>query len=222
VGVAGVAGNGQETLAAVVAGHRPLASGTVTLGGTDVTAWDNARRRAQGLTHIPEDRNGAGVALDGTATANLVAGSHRRAPLGGRLRLRPSAMRAHARDLIQRFGIRVADPAAPVRGLSGGNVQKLVVARELAHRSPFLLAEQPTRGIDLGAIEFVYEQLDEYRASGGSVLLISSELSELLALSDRIVVLTDGHIAGEFATAEADPEHIGALMAGITVTPEPV
>lgn len=222
VGVAGVAGNGQETLAEVVAGHRVPTSGTVTLGATTVTTWDNARRRAEGLTHIPEDRNGAGVALDATATVNLGAGFHRRPPLGGRWRLRPSAIRAHARELIQRFGIRVADPGAPVRGLSGGNVQKLVVARELAHRSPFLLAEQPTRGIDLGAIEFVYEQLDEYRAAGGAVLLISSELTELLALSDRIVVLADGQIVGEFTSAEADPETIGALMAGIAVTPEPV
>jgi simple sugar transport system ATP-binding protein len=222
VGVAGVAGNGQETLAAVVAGHRIPASGTVTSTGTDVTARGNAHRRAAGLAHIPEDRNSAGVALNGSAVVNLAAGFHRRPPLTGRGLLRPRAMRAHARELIERFGIRVADPAAAVRGLSGGNVQKLVVARELAHRSPFLLAEQPTRGIDLGAVEFVYQQLNEYRAGGGAVLLISSELSELLALGDRIVVLADGRIVGEFAAAAADPEIIGALMAGAAVTPEPV
>ncbi|MQY27830.1 ABC transporter ATP-binding protein [Nocardia aurantia] len=214
VAVAGVAGNGQETLAAVVAGHRLPATGTVTLAGTDVTTRGNDRRRAAGLAHIPEDRNGAGVAAAASAIVNLAAGFHRGPPLGRRGRLSPRAMRAHARELIARFGIRVADPAAPVQGLSGGNVQKLVVARELAHRSPFLLAEQPTRGIDLGAIEFVYRQLDEFRAAGGAVLLISSELTELLALGDRVVVLADGRIAGEFDSAGADPEIIGALMAG--------
>ncbi len=220
VGVAGVAGNGQEILAAIVAGMRVPDSGAVTLGGHDVTTWDNARRREAGLTHIPEDRNSTGVALDASATTNLAAGFHRRAPLGDRGLISPRAMRAHARDLIARFGIRVADPDVAVRGLSGGNVQKLVVARELAHRSPFLLAEQPTRGIDLGAVEFVYRQLDEYRSEGGAVLLISSELSELLALADRIVVLADGVVVGDFAAAEADSERIGALMAGPAIAAE--
>jgi len=206
----------------IVAGARVPDSGTVTLGACDVTTWNNARRRDAGLTHIPEDRNSAGVALDASVIANLTAGFHRRAPLGARGLVSPPAMRAHARELVARFGIRVADPAAAVRGLSGGNVQKLVVARELAHRSPFLLAEQPTRGIDLGAVEFVYRQLDEYRSDGGAVLLISSELSELLALADRIVVLTDGSIVGEFTAAAADPEQIGALMAGTAISAEPL
>ncbi|MFF0490470.1 ABC transporter ATP-binding protein [Nocardia sp. NPDC004068] len=222
VGVAGVAGNGQETLAAVIAGHRIPNGGKVILAGTDITTRDNARRRAAGLAHIPEDRNGTGVAPVGSVIVNLAAGFQRRRPLGGRFRLRPAALRAHARELVARFGIRVADPAVAVRTLSGGNVQKLVVARELAHRSPFLLAEQPTRGIDLGAIEFVYEQLDEYRAAGGAVLLISSELGELLALADRIVVIADGRLVGEFDSGAADPETLGALMARSAAAREPV
>ncbi|MGI5219731.1 ABC transporter ATP-binding protein [Nocardia sp. CA-290969] len=214
VGVAGVAGNGQETLAAVVAGHHAPAAGSVELDGAEVTGLDNGGRRRRGLAHIPEDRNRDGVAPDGSVAVNLAAGFHRRPPLAVRGILRPRALRAHARELIGRFGIKVADPADPVRSLSGGNTQKLVVARELAHSARLLLAEQPTRGVDLGAVEFIYERLDEYRAGGGAVLLISSDLGELRTLSDRILVLSAGVITGELDAADADPETIGILMSG--------
>nr|WP_276514876.1 ABC transporter ATP-binding protein [Nocardia transvalensis] len=220
VGIAAIAGNGQETLAAVVAG-RHAATGTITLAGTDVTAAGHTERRARGLAHIPEDRNRRGVAADADAVTTLAAGFHRARPLAVRGILRPRAMRDHARRLIDRFGIRVPDISAPVRTLSGGNTQKLVVARELAHRAPFLLAEQPTRGVDLGAIEFIYERLDEYRAEGGAILLISTELTELLTLADRILVLANGRSVGEFAGADADAERIGALMSGAPRTPAP-
>ncbi|GAA5069681.1 ABC transporter ATP-binding protein [Nocardia callitridis] len=214
VGIAAVAGNGQETLAGVVAGHRALERGSVTLADVDITGLDNADRRAHGLAHIPEDRHRDGVAGDGDIVTSLVAGFHRRAPISVRGILRPRAMRAHAEGLIRRFGIKVADPARAVRTLSGGNIQKLVVARELAHAAPLLLAEQPTRGVDLGAIEFIYDRLDEYRDGGGAVLLISSELSELLTLSDRIVVLCRGSVVAELPVAEADAERLGLLMSG--------
>ncbi|WP_280272388.1 ATP-binding cassette domain-containing protein [Nocardia wallacei] len=221
VGIAGVAGNGQETLAAVVAGHRTGVDGTITLAGSDVTAAGHSERRAHGLAHIPEDRNRSGVAHEADAVTNLAAGFHRAPPLALRGLLRPRAMRAHARQLIDRFGIRIPDPTAPVRTLSGGNTQKLVVARELAHGAALLLAEQPTRGVDLGAIEFIYERLDEYRAEGGAILLISTELTELLTLADRILVLADGRLAGEFDGAQADAEQIGALMSGGAPAPAP-
>lgn len=222
VGVAGVAGNGQETLAAAVAGHRTLTAGSVVLAGTEVTGLDNRDRRRRGLAHIPEDRNREGVALDGSVAVSLAAGFHRRPPLTIRGILRPRAIRDHARALIARFGIKAGDPGDPVRTLSGGNVQKLVVARELAHSARLLLAEQPTRGVDLGAVEFIYERLDEYRAAGGAVLLISSDLSELLTLSDRIVVLSAGTITGELDASTADPEMIGLLMSGGEVPDSPV
>ncbi|NKY33479.1 ABC transporter ATP-binding protein [Nocardia speluncae] len=217
VGIAGVAGNGQETLAAVLAGHQMLTSGSIELNGAEMTELDNGGRRRAGLAHIPEDRYRDGVAADGSVAVNLAAGFHRHPPLAIRGILRPRALRAHARDLIGRFGIKVADPADPVRALSGGNTQKLVVARELAHSAQLLVAEQPTRGVDLGAVEFIYECLDEYRAGGGAVLLISSDLAELRALSDRIVVLSAGVISGELDAAAADPETIGILMSGGTV-----
>ncbi|MBF6169945.1 ABC transporter ATP-binding protein [Nocardia blacklockiae] len=221
VGIAGVAGNGQEALAATVAGHLTGIAGTVTLAGVDVTAAGHTERRARGLAHITEDRNRDGVARDADAVVNLAAGFHRAPPLAVRGLLRPRALRAHAEHLIERFGVRLPDPAAPVRTLSGGNTQKLVVARELAHDAPLLLAEQPTRGVDLGAIEFIYRRLDEYRARGGAILLISTELTELLTLADRILVLTGGRLVGEFDGAHADPEQLGALMSGGSPTPTP-
>ncbi|SIR88396.1 ABC transporter ATP-binding protein [Williamsia sterculiae] len=218
VGVAGVAGNGQETLAAVVAGHRQLRAGRVILDGVDVTRTYNHHRRRVGLAHIPEDRNRDGVARDADVATNLATGFHRSAPLAVRGILRPRAIRAHATDLIGHFGIKVGGPGVAVRTLSGGNTQKVVIARELTHAVPFLLAEQPTRGVDLGAIEFIYERLDRYRRNGGGILLVSSEISELLSLSDRILVMFAGRIAGELSAVEATPERIGALMSGTAAT----
>lgn len=214
VGVAGVAGNGQEELVAALVGLCRPDAGQVILNGRDVTLADVAGHRTAGLAYIPEDRAAVGTAPAGSAADNLAMGFHRRPPLArGRL-LDTGAMRIWARRLIARFDIRIADERHAAGTLSGGNLQKLVVARELAHAAPVLIAEQPTRGVDVGATEFIHAQLAAERAAGRAVLLVSAELSEILALSDRILVMFEGRLLAELPAADADAETVGALMAG--------
>ncbi|WP_433435037.1 ABC transporter ATP-binding protein [Nonomuraea sp. CA-141351] len=214
VGVAGVAGNGQDVLAAALAGHTPVASGTITLLGQDVTRVGNARRRAAGLSHIPEDRNRSGTAAQGDAVVNLGIGYHRAPPLLEAGLLRPRALRAHAERLIDRFGVKITSPSTPVGTLSGGNAQKLVVARELGRETRFLLAEQPTRGVDIGSIEAIHAELDAYRRRGGAILLVSSELTEIRSLCDRVVVMFEGRVMADLATGTVSDADLGLLMAG--------
>jgi len=215
VGVAGVAGNGQDALAAAIGGHHALRAGRIRIAGTDVTGLDNRRRRDLGFTHIPEDRHVVGSAPLGDAVLNLAVGYHRSAPLRVRGLLQPKRMVEHAERLIRRFGVKIAGPAVAVGTLSGGNLQKIVVARELGHDAPLLVAEQPTRGVDIGAIESIHGELDEYRARGGAVLLISSELSEVLNLSDRIAVMFEGRVMAVIPAAEATASLLGLMMAGV-------
>ncbi|GMA29854.1 ABC transporter ATP-binding protein [Arenivirga flava] len=215
VGIAGVAGNGQDALAAAIGGHHPLRSGRIRIAGTDVDGADNRRRRDLGFTHIPEDRHVTGSAPLGDAVLNLAVGYHRRSPLRERGLLQPKRMVEHAERLIRRFGVRIAGPAVAVGTLSGGNLQKIVVARELGHDAPLLVAEQPTRGVDIGAIESIHGELDEYRARGGAVLLVSSELSEVLNLSDRIAVMFEGRVMAVIPSAEATVPLLGLMMAGV-------
>ena len=177
------------------------------------------RRRiaAPGLAYVPEDRALVGSALAADAVDNLSLGFQRAAPLSRRGWLRPRrAMAARARELIARFGVKIASERARAGSLSGGNLQKLVVARELAHEAPALIAEQPTRGVDIGAIEFIHRQLVAERDRGRAVLLVSAELSEILALSDRVLVMYEGRILADVPRAEASEERLGLLMAGRT------
>ncbi len=213
VGLAGVAGNGQSELVEALVGLRKLDGGRVLLSGADVTGADVAERRA-GLAYIPEDRASVGAALGASAADNLAMGFHRAAPLayGGLIDRRAVATRARA--LIARFGVRIAGENALARSLSGGNLQKLVVARELSHAAPALIAEQPTRGVDVGATEFIHGQLVAERDAGRAVLLVSAELSEILALSDRILVMYEGRILADLPREEASEETLGLLMAG--------
>ncbi len=178
VGIAGVAGNGQTELVEALTGLRALDSGRVEIAGHDVTRADVERHRAAGLAYIPEDRAVTGTARAASAADNLAMGFQRSPELAHSGFLDRRAVVARARRLIARFDIRMASESAPVASLSGGNLQKVVVARELAHEAPLLIAEQPTRGVDVGAIEFIHGLLIAERAKGRAMLLVSAELSE--------------------------------------------
>ena len=213
VGIAGVEGNGQTELVEAITGLRRPARGRITVGGVDVTRGDPRRAARAGVAHIPEDRQRRGLVLEFTVEDNMILGVHDRAPFAGRLRIDRHAVRARAADLIRLFDVRPADPSAPARVLSGGNQQKVVLAREISRRPRLLVAAQPTRGLDVGATEFVHAQLVAERERGAAVLLVSADLAEVCALSDRILVFFRGRIAGERRpdTPEGD---LGALMTG--------
>jgi ABC-type uncharacterized transport system ATPase subunit len=218
VGIAGVAGNGQNELVEALVGLRAPDKGEVRLAGTSVTAAGVAAHRRAGLAYVPEDRAVVGAALAGDAVDNLAMGFQRSPPFSRRGLLNLAAMAARARELIEKFGIRIASERARAGSLSGGNLQKLVVARELAHEAAVLIAEQPTRGVDVGATDFIHRQLVAERDLGRAVLLVSAELSEILGLSDRILVMYEGHIRADIPRSQASEEQIGMLMAGKTTT----
>ena len=162
--------------------------------------------REAGLAYIPEDRATVGTALPASAAENLAIGFHRHPPLSRHGLLDRTAMARRARDLIAKFDIRIGSEQLPVGTLSGGNLQKVVVARELSHAAPVLIAEQPTRGVDVGAIEFIHGQLLAERDRGCAILLVSAELSEIMALSDRILVMYEGRILAEVPGKGADEQ----------------
>jgi simple sugar transport system ATP-binding protein len=216
VGIAGVAGNGQSELIEALMGLTPIAAGTVSLDERDVTHKSVAAHRAGGLSYIAEDRARTATAATASAMDNLAMGFHRAPPLAVKGLLQPKAVRAWARSLIDRFDIKIASEDTPVGTLSGGNLQKVVTARELAHNAPVLIAEQPTRGVDVGAIAFIHAELLNERDRGHGILLVSAELSEILALADRILVMYEGRIVAEFARADADEATLGLYMAGGT------
>ncbi|MBX6721684.1 MAG: ATP-binding cassette domain-containing protein, partial [Dactylosporangium sp.] len=221
LGIAGVQGNGQTELVEAIMGLRPVRAGSVVLGGETVT---NRRTRdilRAGVGYIPEDRSADGLVADFTVAENLVLDTYDRPPYGSKLVLDADAIEAGARDMIARFDVRTSSPDAPVATLSGGNQQKVIVARELARPLKLLVAAQPTRGVDVGSIEFIHQQIVAERDRGTAVLLVSSELDEVLGLADRIAVMCGGRI---LATVPADTprEEIGLLMAGITVDEEAV
>jgi ABC-type uncharacterized transport system ATPase subunit len=212
VGIAGVAGNGQTALVEALVGLAP-ATGRVALDGVAIERMPVAARRRAGIGYIAEDRQRTATAPGASVQDNLAMGYQRTPPLH-HLLLSPRRMGTWARGLIAKFDIRVAGPWVRVHTLSGGNAQKLVVARELAREAALVIAEQPTRGVDVGAIAFIHAELFRARDRGQAVLLISSEMSEILALSDRILVMFDGRIVGEVPRAEASETELGLLMAG--------
>lgn len=212
VGIAGVSGNGQAELIRMLVGlDRPL-SGEITLSGTRIDGFDVPERRRAGLSYIPEDRQRVGLALGATVSENASAGRDDRSAYASGPFLKRKAMAHFARSLIDRYGIRVAGPSALASTMSGGNKQKLVVARELTRSTPLVIAENPTWGVDIGAIDFIHGELVRMRNEGHAVLLVSSELDEIMALADRILVMYSGRIAGEIAGSEADRETLGRLM----------
>jgi ABC-type uncharacterized transport system ATPase subunit len=221
VGIAGVAGNGQSELVEALAGLRETTAGHVTLQGADITHASATERRLKGLAYVPEDRHAVGTAPAASVAENLAMGHHRTS-LSSRGLLPPTAVREHAKRLIERFGIKASSPEVPATALSGGNLQKLLIGRELAHDAPLLLVEQPTRGVDIGAIQNIHDQLIAYRDAGHAVLLVSAELSEIRGLADRVLVMYEGRITASYDKDEADERTLGLAMAGAQVTVEAV
>ena len=213
VGIAGVQGNGQTELLECVAGLCPLRAGRVRLGGRDVTGHTPRQRMEAGLAHVPEDRHQRGLVLDFSVEENLVLGRHRgfRTWYG----LDRGRIAERAVQLVERFDVRPAMPEAAAWTLSGGNQQKVVVAREMTGGPSLLLAGQPTRGVDVGAIEQIHGRIREARDAGMGVLLVSADLAELLALSDRVAVMYEGRIVAEMDVSEASVARLGELMMGV-------
>jgi general nucleoside transport system ATP-binding protein len=214
VAVAGVAGNGQRELAETIAGIRPATKGTLSVAGRRPRKGDPRAAIACGVAYVPEDRLGTGLAPSVTIASNLALKSYREPPASTGPLLRLRRIRDRAVELIQRYRIAAPGPQAPVRLLSGGNLQKVVLAREFSGRPKVLVAASPTRGLDVGAIESVHSYLNEAAANDVGVLLLSEDLDEILTLADRIVVLYEGRIVGETPRARANVEEIGLQMAG--------
>ena len=208
VGIAGVAGNGQRELAEVVAGLRPPFSGTVRIAGKDVTGAGASAARKAGLAYVPEDRLGTGLSPSLSVAENLLLTRPRS------FFMRRREAEEAARQIIERFGVKASGPQAPTRELSGGNAQKVLLARELSEEPKVIVVASPTRGLDVGAAEAVRGLLDERRAAGCAVLLISEDLDEVLSMSDRILALYEGRIVYETQGEGSDVEEIGLAMAG--------
>jgi general nucleoside transport system ATP-binding protein len=213
VGIAGVDGNGQTELIDALTGLRKAASGRVVVAGKDVTNESARDALDAGLGHIPEDRHRRGLVLDFTLAENIALHDYREPPDSRFGWLYPSRLIARARRLLKEFDVRGGGPVTRASALSGGNQQKVVVAREVSRDPRVLLAAQPTRGLDVGAIEFVHRRLVEERDEGRAVLLVSLELEEILSLADRILVIYEGRIVGEYSP-DATPEELGIAMTG--------
>ena len=214
VGIAGVAGNGQSELLEAISGIRKPSSGQILLHGQPIDKADPAALRELGLAHIPEDRHHMGLVLKFEEYENSVLGYHRDARYGRAGMLDLNAIRADAMQKIEKYDIRPPNPRLKTANFSGGNQQKIVVAREIERDPKMLLIGQPTRGVDIGAIEFIHRRIIEMRDAGKGILLVSVELDEIRALSDRILVMFAGHVVGE-KTADAGEQTLGLMMAGI-------
>ncbi|MEO7682443.1 MAG: ATP-binding cassette domain-containing protein, partial [Gemmatimonadaceae bacterium] len=203
---------GQTELIEAIAGLRKPESGQIRIAGHDITQKDVAERRIAGLSHIPEDRHRRGLILDYSIEDNLLLGLQERFAPKGRLDIQ--RIDENAKAQIESFDIRPPDGELPARALSGGNQQKVVIAREMGHEFTVLLASQPTRGVDVGAIEFIHERLRQARAENKAVLLVSAELNEVLALADRVAVMYRGRFAVVMPAAQASEEVLGEYMIG--------
>ena len=215
LGIAGVEGNGQTELLEAIAGLRAMQSGRVLLASHDVSTRSVRERADLGLSHIPEDRHRRGLILDYSIAENLILG--RQHHFGSFGSLDTARIALNAAEQVQRFDIRPAMPSLPARALSGGNQQKIVIAREMGREFSVLLAAQPTRGVDVGAIEFIHAQLRAARDAGKGILLVSADLPEVLALSDRIAVMYGGRLVTVLPAAQCTAEQLGPYMTGAAV-----
>ncbi len=213
-GVAGVSGNGQSELAQVIAGLRAIKSGTITLDDTDVTGKSPRQRHEAGISYIPEERMLDGAIKEFTVAENYILQDHARPPFnrGGLLNLR--AIREACERAVKDYEIKTPTTDTPIKSLSGGNIQKLILARELSRSPRLLIAAQPTRGVDVGATEYIHRRLLEERANGTAILLISEDLDEIFALSDRIAVMYEGRIVGVLPRESVTLRQVGQMMAG--------
>ncbi|MBE5815749.1 MAG: ABC transporter ATP-binding protein [Clostridiales bacterium] len=215
VGVCGVEGNGQTELSECIMGMRSVSGGSVLLGDKEITGLQPRQIRELGVSFIPEDRLSTGVDQKSSIAENLALGKHRGKELSHLgIHLRRGRVNRYAKELEKQYDIRCAGVDEPVQSLSGGNVQKVVIAREFSFDTPVLVICQPTRGVDIGAIEFIHEHIIEKRNQGCAILLISADLDELFRLSDTLVTLYDGQITGRFKAGEITMEEIGYYMLG--------
>lgn len=215
LGIAGIEGNGQTELIEGIVGLRTLDAGQVLVSGRDMSNASAKARREAGISHIPEDRNERGLIGTYSTAMNSILGDHYRAPYSGPFGfLNEPLIEQHAAKLVKAYDVRPASTSVPAMSYSGGNAQKLIVARELERKPEILIASQPTRGVDIGAIEFIHQQIVRARDAGLAVLLVSADLNEVMSLSDRIIVLYEGRVMGELTQEQATAERLGLLMAG--------
>jgi simple sugar transport system ATP-binding protein len=216
--LAGVQGNGQTELVEAIAGMRKVESGSITLHGRDITHATPREALDAGLGHIPEDRQRDGLVLSMSVADNLILNTPRRAPFAKNGSRNLAAVDENAERIVKEFDIRATSIREPLSSLSGGNQQKVIVARELSRPLEFLVASQPTRGLDVGSIEYVHRQMVKHRNEGNGALVVSSELDEVLALADRVAVMYSGKISG-IVDPSTSRETIGLLMAGSIAEP---
>lgn len=217
VGIAGIDGNGQSEFISALTGLMPTASGKVTLKGKDITNKKPRQITESGVGHIPEDRHRFGLELDMTLAENIALQTYYKAPMSKAGVLDYDKINAHARELIEKFDVRTVNELVPASALSGGNQQKAIIARELDRDADFVIAAQPTRGLDVGAIEYIHQQLINQRDAGKAVMLVSFELDEILNVADRIAVISHGEITGVVDANETSKNELGLLMAGMSL-----
>lgn len=214
VGIAGVDGNGQRELAEVIMGLRPLAQGAIFFNGQNITQIATRNRMELGMAHIPEDRLKQGLVLDFTVAENLALDTYDKPPFTVRGVFYQNKLEEIGNKLVQEFDVRPARADALAKNFSGGNQQKIVLAREFSREPKFILAMQPTRGLDIGATEFVHRRLLAEKGKGAAVLLISADLDEVLLVADRVLVIYEGQIMGEFVPGQISLPEIGLMMGG--------
>jgi simple sugar transport system ATP-binding protein len=214
VGIAGIEGNGQTELIEAIAGLLPVSEGRIELFGKNITNLSTRRRKELGVAHIPEDRHKRGLLLDSDLEENSILGVHYRPPVTTGGFLNAPAIEKRAREIIENFDVRPPNPQLAAKSLSGGNQQKLIIGREFELNPKLLLVSQPTRGVDIGAIEFIHRKLIALRDAGSAVLLVSAELEEVTALADRLLVIYKGKFVGEVNPKETSNEEIGLMMTG--------
>lgn len=214
VGIAGIEGNGQTELIEALSGLAKATGGKVEFAGNDVTNQSARQLKELGIAHIPEDRHKRGLLLQSDLAENSILGVHYRPPVASGGMMNDSAINKRVGEIIKNFDVRPGDPTLSAKSLSGGNQQKLIIGREFDLNPKLLLVSQPTRGVDIGAIEFIHRKLIELRDAGSAVLLVSAELEEVTALADRLLVIREGRIVGEVDPKVTSVEEIGLMMTG--------
>lgn len=222
VGIAGVQGNGQTELVEALTGLRPVNTGTVTMSGRDITAAPPRQRHEMGMAHIPEDRQRSGLVGSFTITENVVLDGYYAEPYSKGVRMNWPAAHEAAERLVREFDVRTPSVDVAVSNLSGGNQQKVIAAREFGRQVPLVIASQCTRGIDVGTIEYIHRRIVEQRDAGAAILIVSTELDEVMALSDRILVMFRGGIVAERKGGETTATELGLCMAGAATGPATV
>ena len=214
LGVAGVEGNGQSELVEAICGLRQVEAGQITKESVNLAGKSVREIRNLGVAHIPEDRFTSGLCKDASILENLIGGLHLNPPFSNRGRLNQQEIETYVEKAVKDYGIKIGSVHDPVKSLSGGNAQKVVIARELASNANLIVASQPTRGVDIGAIEFIHRLMVQKRDEGKGVLLISADLQEVMSLSDRLIVLYEGQVVAELLTQETSEDEIGLYMTG--------